>query len=122
MYWDYDSNINRFHNRFFSNNGPYEPAGNEYIGEVTGNALTFIGPARFQHPLGSDGRIGPNADSISVAWWLRDDHGNWQPWDEQHLRSSQVERYGRVTCGSTTRSCRREGPRSTASLAVRSHA
>jgi hypothetical protein len=52
MYWGYDSNTNRFHNRFFSNNGPYEPAGNEYIGEVTGNALTFVGSARFSVPLG----------------------------------------------------------------------
>jgi Protein of unknown function (DUF1579) len=81
MYWGYDSNTNRFHNRFFSNNGPYDTAGNEYIGEVTGDELTFVGPARFQYHLGSDGRIRPNADgSISVAWWLPDDHGNWQPW------------------------------------------
>jgi hypothetical protein len=81
MYWGYDASTNRFHNRFFSNNGPYEPAGNEYIGEVTGDELTFVGPARFQYHLGKDGRIRSNADgSIGVTWWLRDDHGNWQPW------------------------------------------
>ena len=37
MYWGYDAATKRFHNRFFSNNGPYDPAGNEYVGEVAGN-------------------------------------------------------------------------------------
>jgi Protein of unknown function (DUF1579) len=81
MYWGYDAETKRFHNRFFSNNGPYEPAGNEYVGEVEGDKLTFVGPARFQYELDSEGRIKRNRDgSISVAWWLRDEHGNWQPW------------------------------------------
>jgi hypothetical protein len=54
----------------------------------------FVGPARFQYHLGRDGRIRPNADgSISVAWWLRDDHGNWQPWMRNtSLESSRVIR------------------------------
>jgi Protein of unknown function (DUF1579) len=81
MYWGYDAEKKSFHNRFFSNNGPYDPAGNEYVGEVAGGKLTFVGPARFQYDLDSEGRIKTNLDgSISVAWWLRDGHGNWQSW------------------------------------------
>jgi hypothetical protein len=81
MYWSYDAGSVSFHNRFFSNNGPYDPAGNEYVGKVEGDKLTFVGPARFQYDLDSAGRIKTNRDgSISVAWWLRDEHGAWHPW------------------------------------------
>ena len=81
MYWGYDADRKMFHNHFFSNNGAYEPEGNEYVGEVSGDKLTFVGPARFQYELDSEGRIKTNRDgSISVAWWLRDGSGNWQPW------------------------------------------
>lgn len=81
MYWGYDSETKQFHNRFFSNNGPYEKSGNEYIGVVANGKLTFTGPARFQYELDDDGKIKLNPDgTLSVAWWLRDDEGNWQPW------------------------------------------
>jgi hypothetical protein len=43
--------------------------------------LTFEGPARFEYALDDAGRINVNTDgTISVAWWLRDEDGNWQPW------------------------------------------
>ena len=49
--------------------------------EVAGGMLTFEGPARFQYELGDDGRIRVNPDgTIDVAWWLRDEGGEWQPW------------------------------------------
>jgi hypothetical protein len=81
MYWGYDAATNRFHNRFFSNNGPYDPAGNEYVGEVAGNRLIFVGPARFEYELDGAGRIKTNRDgAIGVSWWLRNQRGEWQPW------------------------------------------
>jgi hypothetical protein len=48
---------------------------------VADGKLTFVGPARFQYELDDDGAIKVNPDgNISVAWWLRDQHGDWQPW------------------------------------------
>jgi hypothetical protein len=80
-YWYYDSGAGRFRIIFFSNNGPFTEEGNRYQGEVTGRTLTFEGPARFQHELDGEGRIKVNADgTITVAWWLRDENGNWEPW------------------------------------------
>jgi hypothetical protein len=80
-YWCYDSEAERFRVIFFSNNGPYTEDGNRYEGEVAGGKLTFEGPARFQYELDRDGRIKTNPDgTFSVAWWLRDEQGEWQPW------------------------------------------
>ena len=51
--------------------------------EVAGNNLTFEGPARFQYDLDDAGKVKANSDgTISVAWWLLDEHGDWQPWME----------------------------------------
>jgi hypothetical protein len=81
MYWGYDSASRRFRNIFFSNNGPFSEDGNQYEGEVVGDTLTFVGPARFQYRLARDGRIKTNADdTITVEWWLRDGNAEWQPW------------------------------------------
>jgi Protein of unknown function (DUF1579) len=86
-YWGYDSQARKFRIIFFSNNGPFTEEGNRYEGEVAGNKLTFEGPARFQYDLDSDGRIKANADgSINVAWWLRDQRGDWQPWMSNTFR------------------------------------
>jgi hypothetical protein len=80
-YWYYDSEAKRFRIIFFSNNGPFSEEGNRYQGEVAGNKLTFEGPARFQYELDDDGAIKLNPDgTLSVAWWLRDENGEWKPW------------------------------------------
>ena len=80
-YWMYDSETREFQIIFFSNNGPYTEAGNRYAGKVVGGKLTMVGPARFQYDLGEQGRIKLNPDgTLSVAWWLRDEHGEWDPW------------------------------------------
>jgi hypothetical protein len=80
-YWGYDSQANKFRIIFFSNNGPFTEEGNRYEGVVGDAKLTFEGPARFQYELDGDGKIKVNADgTISVAWWLRDEAGNWKPW------------------------------------------
>jgi hypothetical protein len=80
-YWWYDQDEKKFRIIFFSNNGPFSEDGNRYEGEVADGKLTFVGPARFQYELGDDGRIHVNADgSIDVAWWLRDETGDWAPW------------------------------------------
>jgi Protein of unknown function (DUF1579) len=80
-YWGYDSDAKRFRIIFFSNNGPFTEEGNRYAGVVSGDTLTFEGPARFQYVLDADGRIKTSTDgTISVAWWLRDQSGEWQPW------------------------------------------
>ena len=82
-YWTYDSDANRFRIIFFSNNGPFSDEGNRYEGTMAEGKLTFEGPARFQYRLGDDGRIAVNPDgTISVAWWLRDESGEWVPWME----------------------------------------
>jgi hypothetical protein len=48
---------------------------------VGDGVLTGVGPARFQYRLDDAGHIAVNADgTISVAWWIRDDTGEWQPW------------------------------------------
>jgi hypothetical protein len=52
-------------------------------GKIAGNKLTFEGPARFQYDLDDAREVKVNPDgTISVAWWLRDEHGHWQPWME----------------------------------------
>jgi Protein of unknown function (DUF1579) len=80
-YWGYDSAANRFRIIFFSNNGPFTEDGNRYEGRVGDGKLTFEGPARFQYELDDEGRIRLNPDgTLSVAWWLRDENGDWQPW------------------------------------------
>jgi Protein of unknown function (DUF1579) len=80
-YWYYDSDANRFRIIFFSNNGPFTEDGNRYVGEVAGRTLTFEGPARFQYELDDDGAIKLNPDgTLSAAWWLRDENGQWKPW------------------------------------------
>jgi hypothetical protein len=81
IYWFYDSEAGRFRIIFFSNNGPFTEKGNRYQGEVIGRTLTLEGPARFQYELDDEGRIKVAADgTISVAWWLRDESGRWEPW------------------------------------------
>lgn len=80
-YWGYDSEAKRFRIIFFSNNGPFTEEGNRYQGQVAGHKLTFEGPARFQYELDDEGRIKVNPDgTVSVAWWLRDENGEWKPW------------------------------------------
>ena len=80
-YWYYDCEAKRFRIIFFSNNGPFSEEGNRYQGEVAGDKLTFDGPARFQYELDDEGRIKLNHDgALSVAWWLRDENGEWKPW------------------------------------------
>ena len=80
-YWGYDSQAKKFRIIFFSNNGPFTEDGNRYQGEVGDGTLTFEGPARFQYELDDEGKIKANADgTISVAWWLRDENGDWAPW------------------------------------------
>jgi Protein of unknown function (DUF1579) len=87
-YWGYDSDANKFRIIFFSNNGPFTEQGNRYQGEVIGERrLTFEGPARFEYALDDAGRIRVNADgTLSVAWWLRDEDGKWQPWMDNTFR------------------------------------
>ena len=80
-YWGDDSDAKRFRIIFFSNNGPFTEDGNRYEGTVTGEKLIFVGPARFQYELDDEGRVKFNPDgTLSVAWWLRDEDGEWQPW------------------------------------------
>jgi Protein of unknown function (DUF1579) len=80
-YWGYDSDAGIFRIIFFSNNGPYTEDGNRYHGRVAGDKLTFEGPARFEYELDDEGRIKVDPDgTIAVAWWLRDEDGEWQPW------------------------------------------
>jgi hypothetical protein len=80
-YWDYDTEAGRFKIIFFSNNGPFTEDGNRYEGEVANDRLTMVGPARFEYELDREGQIKVNADgTVSVAWWLRDENGEWRPW------------------------------------------
>jgi hypothetical protein len=80
-YWTYDAGTKGFRIIFFSNNGPYTESGNQYAGEVANGKLTMVGPARFQYDMDDDGRIKTKPDgTISVAWWLRDEDGQWKPW------------------------------------------
>ena len=89
-YWGYDAGAGRFRIVFFSNNGPYTEDGNRYEGVVEDGTLTFEGPARFQYRLDESGKVRVNEDgSISVAWWLRDENGEWQPWMDN--RFARVE-------------------------------
>jgi hypothetical protein len=86
-YWYYDSGAGKFHIIFFSNNGPFTEEGNRYEGKVADNKLTFVGPARFQYELDAEGNIKTNLDGTSsVAWWLRDEQGEWQPWMDLTFR------------------------------------
>jgi hypothetical protein len=80
-YWGYDSDAGKFRIIFFSNNGPFSEEGNRYQGQVADGSLTFEGPARFQYGLDDDGKVKLNPDgTLSVAWWLRDENGDWKPW------------------------------------------
>ncbi len=80
-YWYYDAAAGRFRIIFFSNNGPFTEEGNRYQGAVDDGRLTFVGPARFQYELDEEGAIKVDTDgTVSVSWWLRDEHGEWQPW------------------------------------------
>jgi hypothetical protein len=50
-------------------------------GRSRDHEATFEGPARFQYELDDEGKISTNADgTTSVAWWLRDDTGEWKQW------------------------------------------
>jgi hypothetical protein len=43
--------------------------------------LRFEGPAWFQSEFDERGRIRRGSDGrVSVAWWLRDENGEWEPW------------------------------------------
>ena len=86
-YWGYDAGAGRFGVVFFSNNGPFTKAGSRYEGRVAEGRLTFVGPARYQYELDEQGKIKTNPDAtISVAWWLRDEQGGWQPWMDNTFR------------------------------------
>ena len=87
VYWGYDAGAGKFRLIFFSNNGPFTEEGNRYEGTVADGSLTSVGPARFQYELDEESMIKTNADgTISVAWWLRDDKGEWQPWMHNTFR------------------------------------
>jgi Protein of unknown function (DUF1579) len=89
-YWGYDAESRKFRIIFFSNNGPFTEDGNRYEGKVADGGLTFVGPARFRYELDEDGKIKTNADgTISVAWWLRDEQGQWQPWMVNTFRKNR---------------------------------
>jgi Protein of unknown function (DUF1579) len=80
-YWFYDADADRFRIIFFSNNGPFSEDGSRYEGRVADRTLTFVGPARFQYELDTDGAVAVNPDgTITVSWWLRDGAGEWEPW------------------------------------------
>jgi Protein of unknown function (DUF1579) len=87
VYWGYDAAAGGFRLFFFSNNGPFTDQGNRYAGAVADGRLTFVGPARYQYELDEDGKITTNPDgTISVAWWVRDEQGEWQPWMDNTFR------------------------------------
>jgi hypothetical protein len=87
VYWAYDAAAGGFRLFFFSNNGPFTDQGNRYAGAVADGRLTFVGPARYQYELDADGKITTNPDgTISVAWWVRDEQGEWQPWTDNTFR------------------------------------
>jgi hypothetical protein len=88
-YVGYDTEARVFRIIFFSNNGPYTEDGSRYTGRVSDSTLTFVGPARFQYELDEDGRIKLNTDgTLSVAWWLRDENDEWQPWMTNTFRKT----------------------------------
>lgn len=63
--------------------------GRAHPGQRADGTLTFTGPGWFRYELDDDGRIKVNADgTISVAWWLRDEHGQWRPW--MHNRFARI--------------------------------
>jgi hypothetical protein len=87
VYWGYDAQAGGFRLWFFSNNGPFSDQGSRYAGEVAEGRLTFVGPARYQYELAADGKIATNPDgTVSVAWWVRDEQGHWQPWMDNTFR------------------------------------
>ena len=80
-YWFYDADAKKFRIIFFSNNGPFTEEGNRYEGEIQGQTLTFVGPARFQYDLDAAGKVKTNSDgTVTVRWWLRDEEGEFRPW------------------------------------------
>jgi hypothetical protein len=85
--WGYDAEAGRFRIILFSNNGPFTEEGNRYEGKVADGRLTFVGPARHQYELDEDGKIKTNTDgTISVAWWVRGEKGEWKPWMDNTFR------------------------------------
>jgi Protein of unknown function (DUF1579) len=87
VYWGYDAEEGRFRLFFFSNNGPFTEEGSRYEGKVADGRLTFVGPARYQYELDEHGKIKTNPDgTISVAWWVRDEQGEWKPWMDNTFR------------------------------------
>ena len=80
-YWFHDAAAGTFRIIFFSNNGPFTEDGNQYEGEIVDGTLTFTGPARFQYDLDPTGNVATNEDgTVTVRWWLRDEHGQFRPW------------------------------------------
>jgi hypothetical protein len=78
-YWFYDQ-AGKFRIIFFSNNGPFTEEGNRNEGAIAKRALTFVGPARFQYELDTDGKVKKNDDgTVTIRWWLSDE-GRFQPW------------------------------------------
>ena len=93
VYWGYDAAAGSFRLFFFSNNGPFSEEGNRYAGKVADGRLTFVGPARYQYELDEDGKIKTNPDgTISVAWWVRDEQGEWKPWMDNTFRKIRPAR------------------------------
>ena len=91
-YWFYDAEARKFRIIFFSNNGPFTEDGNRYEGQIEGQTLTFVGPARFQYDLDAAGKIKTNQDgTVSIKWWLRDENGVFQPWmDNTFHREAEI--------------------------------
>ena len=91
-YWFHDADAKKFRIIFFSNNGPFTEDGNRYEGEIAGRTLTFVGPARFQYDLDASGKIKTNDDgTVTIAWWLRDERGEFKPWMTNVFRREHDE-------------------------------
>jgi hypothetical protein len=73
-------------------NGPYDPAGSTYEGEVVDGQLLFTGPARFRYELDADGKIKVSADgTLEKDWELRNAEGTWKPWmSNTYTRGAQA--------------------------------
>jgi hypothetical protein len=87
VYWGYDAEVRRFLIIFFSNNGPFTEEGNRYEGKVADGRLACVGSARIQYEPDGEGKIKTTTDGTSsVAWWLRDEKGEWQTWMDLTFR------------------------------------
>jgi uncharacterized protein DUF1579 len=81
MYWGYDDEIGGFATYFFNDQGPFTVEHSRYVGIIADDAITFTGPARFRLPLDADGKVAVDGEGgIDVAWFLRDEAGDWKPW------------------------------------------